>query len=97
MAGENKQITTLIITYENGNQSLAQVDSDMHTILQTMLFNKKAFIAKTKKKNSIWKYIVVFFIVMMVLTLINQNKKSENANLTTIRNKKSLFNSYLLS
>lgn len=53
MAGENKQITTLIITYENGNQSLAQVDSNMHTILQTMLFNKKAFIAKTKKKNSI--------------------------------------------
>ena len=29
MAGENKQITTLIITYENGNQSLAQVDSDI--------------------------------------------------------------------
>lgn len=28
---------------------------------------------------------------MMVLTLINQNKKSENANSTTIRNKKIIY------
>ncbi|EHP1404557.1 hypothetical protein NZT47_001706, partial [Campylobacter jejuni] len=48
MAGGNKQITTVILTYKNGSQSLAQVDSDMYQILQIMLFDKKSFMLKHK-------------------------------------------------
>ncbi|CAM3436563.1 hypothetical protein IEG79_001553 [Campylobacter upsaliensis] len=71
MAGGNQQISTIIITYENGSQSLAQIDGAMHTILQTMIFDKKAFMATHKKtKGKFLKYFLIFLIVVILLALI---------------------------
>ncbi|RTI66742.1 hypothetical protein C3I19_08920 [Campylobacter jejuni] len=79
MAGGNEQITTVILTYENGTKSLAQVDSDMFEILQTMLFDKKSFMLKHKRtKSRFWKYVLIFFAVMVIILMLSEKGETQN-------------------
>ncbi|HFP7647186.1 TPA: hypothetical protein ACHD36_001765 [Campylobacter jejuni] len=90
MAGGNKQITTVILTYENGSQSLAQADSDMYQILQTMLFDKKSFMLKhKKKKGKFWKYFLIFFVIMIIISMFSSDEKyQEDIKVQTSENAK---------
>ncbi|QDQ35329.1 hypothetical protein E5V15_02945 [Campylobacter jejuni] len=90
MAGGNKQITTVILNYENGSQSLAQADSDMYQILQTMLFDKKSFMLKHKKKKvNFWKYFLIFFVIMIIISMFSSDEKyQEDIKVQTSENAK---------
>ncbi|WP_270982487.1 hypothetical protein [Campylobacter upsaliensis] len=69
-AAGNQPTFTIIFTYENGTQSLAQIDNEMHTILQTMLFDKNSFKlqhCKSIEKSKFWKYALIFLIAISIL------------------------------
>lgn len=93
MASGNTQETTLIITFKNGGQALAKVDSEMYSIIQTLLFDRNSFEKKHKKKTGLFKILIycflAFFVAIIALAMVGENNAKKDSQQVVQQDKKS--------